>query len=69
MIIVDTALRERERLGRPVRVGVFGAGSMARGFVNQVTNAVPGMVVAAISNRTVERAVDAYRYAGAAAPA
>ena len=68
MIIVDTALRERERLGRPVRVGVFGAGSMARGFVNQVTNAVPGMVVAAISNRTVERAVDAYRYAGAAAP-
>jgi predicted homoserine dehydrogenase-like protein len=69
MIIVDTALRERERSGRPVRVGVFGAGSMARGFVNQVTNAVPGMVVAAISNRTVERAVDAYRYAGAPAPA
>ena len=69
MIIVDTALRERERSGRPVRVGVFGAGSMARGFVNQVTNAVPGMVVAAISNRTVDRAVDAYRYAGAPAPA
>ena len=69
MIIVDTALRERERSGRPVRVGVFGAGSMARGFVNQVTNAVPGMVVAAISNRTVERAVDAYRYAGAPTPA
>ncbi len=69
MIIVDTALRERERTGRPVRVGVFGAGSMARGFVNQITNAVPGMVVAAISNRTVERAADAYRYAGAPAPA
>ena len=68
MINVDTALRERERAGRPVRVGVFGAGSMARGFVNQVTNAVPGMVVAAISNRTVGRAVDAYRYAGAPAP-
>jgi predicted homoserine dehydrogenase-like protein len=41
---------------------------MSRGFVNQVTNAVPGMVVAAISNRTVARAVDAYRYAGAPAP-
>ena len=68
MIIVDTALRESERTGRPVRVGVFGAGSMARGFVNQVTNAMPGMVVAAISNRTVGRAVDAYRYAGAPAP-
>ena len=68
MIVVDTALSERARTGRPVRVGVFGAGSMARGFVNQVTNAVPGMVVAAISNRTVARAVDAYRYAGAPAP-
>jgi predicted homoserine dehydrogenase-like protein len=69
VIIVDTALRERERAGRPVRVGVFGAGSMARGFVNQVTNAVPGMVVAAISNRTVGRAVDAFRFAGASTPA
>jgi predicted homoserine dehydrogenase-like protein len=69
VIIVDSALRERERTGNPVRVGVFGAGSMARGFVNQVTNAVPGMVVAAISNRTVERAADAYRVAGAPAPA
>jgi predicted homoserine dehydrogenase-like protein len=68
VIVVDTALSERARTGRPVRVGVFGAGSMARGFVNQVTNAVPGMVVAAISNRTVARAVDAYRYAGAPAP-
>jgi predicted homoserine dehydrogenase-like protein len=68
VIVVDTALSERARTGCPVRVGVFGAGSMARGFVNQVTNAVPGMVVAAISNRTVARAVDAYRYAGAPAP-
>ena len=37
---------------------------MARGFINQATNAVPGMVVSAISNRTVERAVEAYAYAG-----
>ena len=28
MIIVDNALREREREGRPIRVGVLGAGFM-----------------------------------------
>lgn len=68
MIIVDTALRERERRGMPIRVGVYGAGAMARGVVNQITNATPGMVVAAISNRTIERALDAYRYAAAGEP-
>ena len=64
MLIVDTALKKRADSGNPVRVGVIGAGAMARGFVNQTTNAVPGMVVAAISNRTVSRAQDAYAYAG-----
>jgi predicted homoserine dehydrogenase-like protein len=64
MILVDTALRQRESEGRPVRVGVFGAGAMAKGFVAQVTALVPGMDVVAISNRTLQRAADAYAYAG-----
>lgn len=68
MHIVDTALQKRADEGKPVRVGVIGAGAMARGFVNQTTNAVPGMVVAAISNRTVSRAIHAYDYAGVADP-
>ncbi len=64
MIIIDNALLARERAGKPIRVGILGAGFMAKGFVNQVTHSVPGMVVAAIANRTVDKARDAYTYAG-----
>ena len=62
MILVDTALRQRESEGRPVRVGLVGAGAMARGFVAQVTALVPGMEVVAIANRTLQRAADAYAF-------
>jgi predicted homoserine dehydrogenase-like protein len=68
MILIDTALQARARAGRPIRVGVYGAGAAGRGFINQVTNAVPGMVIAAVSNRTIERAVNAYRFAEAGEP-
>jgi predicted homoserine dehydrogenase-like protein len=64
MILVDRALARREAEGRPVTVGLVGAGFMAQGIVNQVTHSVPGMRVAAISNRTGARAVEAYAYAG-----
>ena len=59
-MLVDTALREREREGRPIRVGLLGAGFMARGVVRQILTAVPGMTVTAIVNRSVERAVAAF---------
>ena len=59
MIIVDTALAARERNGNPIRVAMFGAGFMARGIVNQIANSVPGMVLTAIANRDVRRALDA----------
>ena len=64
MIIVDTALKQRQAEGKPIHVGLIGAGYMGRGFVNQVTNSVPGMKVAAISNRSLENADRAYREAG-----
>lgn len=64
MIIVDRALSERAASGKPIRVGVIGAGAMARGVVALICNQVPGMTVAAIANRTLQRAVDAYEYAG-----
>ena len=64
MIIVDRLLKERALQDRPIRVGLIGAGFMARGITNQIANSVPGMVVAAIANRTVEKAQQAYAEAG-----
>ena len=63
MIIVDDALRAREEQGTPIRVGLIGAGFMARGLANQIINSVPGMRLVAIYNRRVERAIDAFTYA------
>jgi predicted homoserine dehydrogenase-like protein len=64
MIIVDNKLREREQEGRPIRVGMVGAGFMGQGLTNQITNSVPGMRMAAIYNRKPERAEGVYRYSG-----
>jgi predicted homoserine dehydrogenase-like protein len=64
VIIVDTALQARERQGKPIRVGMVGAGFMGQGLTNQIVNSTPGMRMAAIYNRTIERAVGVYRYAG-----
>jgi predicted homoserine dehydrogenase-like protein len=64
MIIVDTALTKRAREGNPIRVGMIGAGFMARGVALQVVTAVPGIRIAAIANRTLEKAWRAYQEAG-----
>jgi predicted homoserine dehydrogenase-like protein len=64
MIIVDDMLRARETAGCPIRVGVIGAGFMAQGLVNTIVNSVPGMSVAAIYGRRLERAAHVYEYAG-----
>jgi predicted homoserine dehydrogenase-like protein len=68
VILIDNALRAREAEGRPIRVGVIGAGFMARGLANQIVNVTPGMRLVAISNRTLNRAVGVYEYAGVAGP-
>jgi predicted homoserine dehydrogenase-like protein len=64
MIIVDSALRARAEDGRPIRVGMIGAGFMAQGLANQVVNSVPGMEMVAVYARRLEKAIDVYRYAG-----
>jgi predicted homoserine dehydrogenase-like protein len=64
VIVVDELLARRERDGDPVRVGMVGAGFMGRGIALQILTAVPGMRLAAIANRTVEKAIDAYRLGG-----
>jgi len=68
MILVDSALRAREAEGRPIRVGMVGAGFMASGVAHQICNSVPGMTLAAISNRTVRKARRAFVDAGAGEP-
>lgn len=64
MIIVDNALKAREREGRPIRVGMVGAGFMGQGLTNQITHSVPGMRMAAVYNRRPERAHHVYSYSG-----
>ena len=64
MIIVDRALKAREEQGKPIRIGMIGAGFMGQGLTNQIENSVPGMRMAAIYNRHPERAFGVYRYAG-----
>jgi predicted homoserine dehydrogenase-like protein len=68
MLIIDTALKKREAEGKPVRVGMIGAGFMGRGLANHIINTVPGMVLAAVSNRSIAGAKRAYVEHGAPEP-
>ncbi len=68
MIIVDTALERRDREGRPIRVGLVGAGYMGRGIALEILTPVVGMRLVAIANRTLTEAARAYREAGVDAP-
>jgi predicted homoserine dehydrogenase-like protein len=60
MIIVDTALAKREAEGRPLRVGLVGAGYMGRGIAMHFLEPLVGMSLVAISNRTIADAARAY---------
>lgn len=64
MILIDTALARREAEGRPIRVGMIGAGFMARGVALQIIQYTQGMRLVAIANRTIEKARSAYEGAG-----
>jgi len=60
--IVDNALAKRAATGNPIKVGLIGAGFMSKGLVHHVVNAHPGIAISAISNRTIGKAADAYRF-------
>lgn len=60
---VDTALREREATGRPIRVGMVGAGATGRAIALQLGTPVPGIRLVAIANRTLEHGERAFREA------
>lgn len=63
MIIVDKALEAREAEGNPIRVGLLGAGFMSRGLANHIVHTKPGMRLAGVFNRRVQRAFDLCEYA------
>lgn len=64
MIIVDTALKRRMAEGRPIRVGMIGAGFMGQGVALQILSAVPGIRLCAIANRNVAKASHCFTQAG-----
>ena len=64
-VMVDGLLRQRQTEGRPVGVGLVGAGFMARGLINQIVNSTPGMQVVVVYNRTPAKAAAAVSEAGA----
>jgi len=66
--IVLRALEEREERGRPVRVGIVGAGFAGRGVALRLLQGVPGLRLTAISNRTIDEAARAWTDAGADRP-
>lgn len=63
MIILDRALEERQSSGRPVRVGMVGAGFMGRGIALQIAKSVPGMELVAVYSRSLQDAARAYSQA------
>jgi predicted homoserine dehydrogenase-like protein len=64
MLIVDNALKQREAQGRPIRVGILGAGFMARGLANRIINGPGGMRLVAVYARQPDRARDLFQYGG-----
>ncbi|NQD80736.1 NAD(P)-dependent oxidoreductase [Pseudomonas sp. CrR14] len=64
MIIVDTALAKREAEGRPIRVGMIGAGFQGSGIALQILTATTGMRLCAVANRNIGSAVGVYDQAG-----
>ncbi len=64
MNAVLRGLEERAATGRPIRVGLIGAGFAGRGFAARVIRRTTGMRIVAVANRTIAGAERAYRDAG-----
>jgi predicted homoserine dehydrogenase-like protein len=65
MPAVDVLQNEREASGKPIRVGMVGAGNMAQTIANQLLTPAPGIRLVAIANRTLSKASSVYQNAGA----
>lgn len=62
--MIDTILQQREHSGKPVNVGIIGAGAAGRAFALQLATPPPGIRLAAIVNRTPDHGERAFREAG-----
>jgi predicted homoserine dehydrogenase-like protein len=60
---IDTLLREREAAGRPIRVGMIGAGATGRAIALQLGTPAPGIRLVAVANRTPANAERVFREA------
>lgn len=56
MYIIDRNLQQLQNTHKPIRVGMVGAGFMARGIAIQILNYTKGMELVGIANRTVLKA-------------
>jgi predicted homoserine dehydrogenase-like protein len=61
MIIIDKLLSERQKVGKPIKVAMVGAGVVGKGLARQIIKYVEGMDLVAISNRNLCSAEKAYR--------
>lgn len=66
MFIVDRELERLAQARKPIRVGMVGAGFMARGIARQMLQYTKGIELAAIANRHPEIAREAYAGSGEA---
>ncbi|PAY05952.1 NAD(P)-dependent oxidoreductase [Bradyrhizobium sp. UFLA03-84] len=64
MFIVDRELERLQRSGTPIRVGMVGAGFMAKGIARQMLQYTKGIELAAICNRHLDEARKAYAESG-----
>jgi predicted homoserine dehydrogenase-like protein len=64
MVILDKALQECAARGRPVRVGLFGAGFLGLPTARHIIRGIPGMRLVAVCSRTEEGARRAFTDAG-----
>jgi predicted homoserine dehydrogenase-like protein len=64
MSAILRGLEERAAAGRPIRIGLIGAGFAGRGFAARVLRRTPGIELVAIANRTIGEAERGYRDAG-----
>ena len=60
---IDTLLQEREANGRPIHVGMVGAGATGRAIALQLGTPVPGIRLVGVANRTQTHAERAFREA------
>lgn len=64
MIIIDNALEKLEKEGKPIKVGMVGAGFIASGIALEIIKYTKGIKLVGIANRNIEKAVKAYSQAG-----